>query len=171
MEYPIPTHLRDIFKVDEQHSDQTELRGKIVCPCGCEIFKIMHNEDREWDDSLPYGEQVGLKINTICVKCNQTLLLFDQATQGYDGFVCYDFKTASDDSLSSLTCEKCGVSMFHVKLVIEVEDKEQFMEECVADAPDAFKPEDYVDAFNWITVTVRCAACDYENDWIDLELS
>lgn len=171
MEYPIPTHLKDILKVNAQRSDEETLVGSIVCTCGSEVFGIMQNEDGEWDDSLPYGEQDGLKINAVCVKCHKKLLLFDAATQGYDGFVCHGSKTAPDDSLTPLKCEKCGVNMFRVNVMIEVEDKEQFIEECVADAPDEFKPEDYVDAFGWIVVNLRCAACGLEDDWIDLELS
>lgn len=169
--YPIPTHLKEILDVDESCSDQNDVDGKIVCTCGCEKFRIMQNEDAEYDDSLPYGEQDGMKINAICEKCGKTLLLFDQATQGYDGFVCHDYKTAPDEKLTPLRCKKCGKEVFRVKLGIEVEDRAQFIEECVADAPDEFAPEDYVDAFNWITVDFLCEDCKNADEWISLELS
>ena len=45
------------------------------------------------------------------------------------------------------------------------------MEECVAEYPYEFAPEDFVDAFNWITVTVQCDACNNVDEWINFELS
>lgn len=169
--YPIPTHLKNIFEIDESLSDMNNLSGKVVCNCGCAKFRIMQNEDKEYDSSLPYGEQDGIKINAVCEQCGKILLLFDQATQGYDGFVCHDCKTASDESLTPLTCKKCGERVFSVKMEIEVEDQEQFIEECVTDNPDEFSPEDFVDAFNWIVVNIHCESCENEEEWIDLELS
>ena len=55
---------------------------------------------------------------------------------------------------------------------IEVEDREQFIEECVEFEPERFVPDDYVDAFNWIVISAECAECgDYREKWVDLELS
>lgn len=169
--YPIPTHLKDILDVDEACSDIHNIEGKIVCSCGGEKFRLLQNEDYKCSDFLPYGEMDGIKIKSICEKCGKIYLLFNQATQGFDGFVCHDFKTASDDKLTSLKCEKCGKEVFSVKLGIEVEDKEQFIEECVTVNPDEFSPEDFVNAFNWITVDVCCDGCKKEREWISLELS
>lgn len=169
--YPIPTHLKNIFDVDKSCSDMHDLSGVIICTCGCEKFRIMHNNDRKYDHSIPYYQQDSMKINAICEKCGKTLLLFDGATQGYDGFVCQDGKTASDESLTLLNCQKCGKELFRIKLDIEVEDEEQFVEECVTEYPDRFSPEDFVDAFNWITVTVLCDCCKTVDEWVSLELS
>lgn len=170
-EYPIPTHLKSIIKVNEALSDETNIDGKIICHCGCEVFKIMQNEGREYDELLPYSEQDGLKIIANCKDCGRNLLLFDEATQGFNGFVCHDYKTANDESLTVLRCKKCGAVDFSIVIGIEVEDKEQFIEECVNEAPDEFSPDDFADAFNWITVTVHCAACGNTDEWISLELS
>ena len=57
------------------------------------------------------------------------------------------------------------------KFGIEVEDKNQFVEECVNEFPERFTAEDYVDSFDWITITLCCANCNESVDWIDLELS
>lgn len=169
--YPIPTHLKGIFEVNESLTYSNNLEGKIVCDCGCEEFRIMHNVDMPYDDSVPFGEQDGDKINAICEKCGKTLLVFDRATQGYDGFVLQDFRTADDEALTPLKCKKCGAEVFSIDLAVEVEDQEQFIEECVTEYPDRFTPEDFVDAFNWITVTVKCKDCKDEDEWISLELS
>lgn len=169
--YPIPTHLVHILKVDESCSDMHNINGKIVCACGCEQFRLMQNEDAEYDSTIPYGEHEGIKINAICDNCEKKLLLFNQAIHGYDGFVCHDYKTAKDESLTLLKCRKCGQHIFNVKLSIEAEDYEQFIEECVDEYPDEFTNENYVDAFNWITITLHCLNCGDKNEWIDLELS
>lgn len=169
--YPIPTHLKDILNVDESRSDLHDIEGKIVCTCGCEKFRIMQNEDHNLSNSLPYGVWDGIKINAICEKCGKTSLLFDEATQGYNGFVCHDFKTAPDEKLTPLRCKMCGKEVFSIKLGIEVEDKEQFIEECVTEYPDEFSPEDFVDAFNWITVDICCEDCKKNDEWLSLELS
>ena len=108
---------------------------------------------------MPYSEQDGLKINLICQTCERKHLLFDQAAQGYDGFVCHDCKTVKDEKLKILKCEKCCADTFSVMLEIEAENKEQFIEECVMEYPDEFSADDYVDVFNWIVVTVQCSEC------------
>lgn len=169
MEYPVPTHLKNILKVNDY--DQSNLYGSVVCPCGCDIFRIYHNEDREFDDTLPYNEQYGLKFKAECTKCGAVHLIFDQAVQGYDGLVCGDCKSAPDDTLHPLTCKKCGTDRFELDIYIEVEDKEQFIEECVSEYTDKFTPDDYVDAFDWITITTTCDKCGDVDEWVSLELS
>lgn len=171
MNYPIPTHLKNILIVNESETDSSNLNGKIVCDCGCEHFSILHNEDREYDSKLKYWEQDGLKVVAVCDKCKKKHLVFDEATQGYNGLVCGDCKTASDDSLTYLKCPKCGSDIFSMTIDIEIEDKEQFIEECVNEYPDRFSPEDYIDSFDWITINIRCKKCAYEYEWISLELS
>ncbi len=171
MKYPIPTHLKSILRVNEAETDSYNLNGKIICNCGCKYFSIFHNEDRNYDDTLGYSKQDGLKVLAICNNCHKKHLIFDEATQGYNGFVCGDFKTASDESLTNLICNKCSSTIFSIILDIEIEDKRQFIEECVNEYPDKFSPDDYVDSFDWITITVSCKHCDKKDEWISLELS
>lgn len=171
MNYPIPTHLKSILRVNEAKTDSSNLNGKIVCNCGCEFFSIFHNENRNYDDTLGYSEQDGLKVVAVCNNCRKKHLVFDEATQGYNGLVCGDFKTASDDSLTGLICCKCESTIFSITLDIEIEDKEQFIEECVNEYPDRFSADDYIDSFDWITITICCQQCNQQDEWISLELS
>ena len=172
MGYPIPTHLKTIFKVNEAESNKDNLNGKIVCECGCDCFSIFHNLDRKYDKSLRYNEQDGLKVIAVCKNCKKKHLIFDEATQGYNGYVCRDCITAQDESLVKLMCKKCGSEIFSMVVEIELEDKEQFIEECVSIEPDRFTPDDYIDAFDWITIDVTCKNCGEEDsDWISLELA
>ena len=171
MNDPIPTHLKTIFRVNENETNASNLSGSIVCDCGCEYFTILHNENRQYDPSMRYSEQDGLKVVAICNNCRKKHLIFDEATQGYNGLICGDFKTALDSCLSDYICHKCGSTIFSISLDIEIEDKEQFIEECVNEYPDKFSPDDYIDAFDWITISVCCKKCSKEIEWISLELS
>lgn len=169
--YPVPTYLKSFFKVNETVSNISNLEGEIICDCGCTNFKIKHNKNRKYNVALPYAEQEGLKIIVICKNCDKQILLFDEATQGFNGFVCHDCRSAQFETLQLLSCKNCSGSIFSIKLIIEVEDKEQFIEECVSEYPDKFCPDDFVDAFNWIVVTTHCNKCGHVNEWINLELS
>ena len=67
--FPIPTHLKNILQLDENKSNKEEVAGKIVCSCGCKKFHIYHNINREYDHSIPYSEQDGLKVLIKCTEC------------------------------------------------------------------------------------------------------
>ena len=110
-------------------------------------------------------------ITAKCSKCGDTELLFDQAKHGYDGFVCHSFRSADKNALKHVKCEKCGGEIFSADISIEVEEKEQFIEECVNEYPEEFSEEDFADAFGWFTLTAKCAKCGLNNEVIDLELS
>ena len=90
MNDPIPTHLKAIFRVNEHETNASNLSGSIVCDCGCKYFTILHNENRQYDPSMSYSEQDGLKVVAICNNCRKKHLIFDEATQGYNGLVCSD---------------------------------------------------------------------------------
>ena len=169
--YPIPTHLKNTFEIDENESNNYAISGKIVCNCGCNKFKIYHNMNREYNHSVPYSEQEGLKILIRCIECEKEHLLFDQATQGHDGFVCHDLVSANNDHLELFQCGSCMSEAFIIKVDFEAEDLEQFIEECVTEFPEEFSPEDYVDAFNWIVITLTCNECNEIIELVNLELS
>ena len=47
----------------------------------------------------------------------------------------------------------------------------QFIEECVEEFPEDFSPEDYIDAFNWIVISLTCDKCNEKKELVNLELS
>ncbi len=169
--YPIPTHLKNLLSVDVPNSVDNGLSGNIICPCGCSNFNVYHNLNREYNPSIPYVESESLKVLLKCTSCNTSHILLDAATQGYDGFVCHDGVTAKDDTLEQYYCDSCESSDFQIYVDIEVEDYDQFIDECVEEFPDKFSPEDYVDAFNWIVITLTCNNCKEKIELVDLELS
>lgn len=164
MKFLIPTHLQNIYHLDMDKSEPDFLTGRIKCTCGCVSFRMLHNNDEDREHSL--------MLKLICTDCEKEWLLLDEATQGYDGFVCHDGTSAPDSELKTRICPTCGKAHFAVTMTIEPEDYEQFQEEVVTEYPDEFKPSDFVDAFNWMTISLRCTHCGHsDNGWIDMELS
>ena len=52
---------------------------------------------------------------------------------------------------------------------IASQGKEDFMTECAANDP-RFTEEDWVDAFEWLTVSVHCPDCGYTDaHWVEYE--
>lgn len=164
MNFLIPTHLQSIYKLDMDKTERDWLFGRIQCTCGCEQFRLRHNnyDDREYS----------LMLKAVCAGCDEEWLVLDEAVHGYGGFVCHDGETAPDSELKDYHCLSCGKKHVMMQLAIEPEDYDQFQEEIVADYPDEFKAGDFVDAFGCITVSLRCAECGTkENGWVDLELA
>ncbi len=174
MDYPIPTHLKEILVVDEKASDIHDIEGSLRCTCGCKKFLLRNFAD--YYNAQPCvarkNDGYAFVIKAVCADCGNEWVVFDLSKHGYNGFVCKDGLTVDDSELEKYLCSKCFSEYFFVKIGIEVENKEQFIEECVTEYPDEFSPEDYINAFNWITISVKCCHCEIKNDdWVSLELS
>lgn len=172
---PVPRHLRKIFQVDVEHSEEFSLEGKLCCECGCKEFlmRIFADiDDNDIPESKEYEDDYAFVIKGICNDCQKEWLLFDMSKHGYNGYVCHDGVTVPDVKLKEYSCPKCKKNKFELSIGIELEDIDQFVEEVVADDPDHFSKEDYVDAFDWITIDKKCSCCGEESkSWIDFETS
>lgn len=169
---PIPRHLRNILIVSEDDYDENNLQGKIQCTCGCRNIKLkIYAEEHSTHISVDeYKGDYGLRIAGLCPACNKEFDIFDMAKHGYDGFVCHDGKSVEDIDLKNYYCSDCKNSTFEVEVGIELEDQDQFNEEVVNEEPDKFKTEDYVDAFDWITISLKCSECSkIIRDWVNFE--
>lgn len=171
---PIPTHLRDILKVDETGFDDHNMNGRIKCTCGCDDIRLQIYAD-EHENHIAvkrYKNNYGFRIVGACASCGSVFDIFDMAKHGYNGFVCGDGVSVEEADLKVFSCGACQGDTFAVDIGIELEDKEQFIEEVVEDEPEKFAPEDYVDAFDWFTVALQCNKCGrkYEG-WVDFETS
>lgn len=174
MDYPIPTHLKEILVIDEKTSDMHCIDGSLKCTCGCEKFslKIFSEHYNQQLSVAKKDNGFAFVIKAVCADCGKDWIVIDLSKHGYDGFVFKDGLPVDDSELEKYLCPKCKKEYFSVKVGIEAEDKEQFIEECVAECPDEFSPEDYVEAFNWITISVQCCKCKrIDNEWVSLELS
>lgn len=173
MEYPIPRHLTEILRVSE--FDGYNLDGKIVCTCGCNSFRINYYGELLRDGGISvdnYGNGYALVVKAICRDCGKEWLIFDLSKHGFDGLVCEDGVPVPEESLKSYSC--CDDSSYEIDIGIETEDPEQFIEEVVNEefSDGKFTAEDYVDAFDWLVVHLKCSKCGKEfKDWINLELS
>ncbi|MCR5539729.1 MAG: hypothetical protein K6F71_02665 [Ruminococcus sp.] len=166
----LPKHLRGILDIDEQRSDDGCVYGFVKCSCGCDRVRLK-TAGFEYDEKLSYSEQTGVMVMAECSDCGKKILLFDQAKHGYDGFVCGDFISADKDQLTTVKCAECGADIFTTETGIEVEDRDQFIEECVNEFPEKFKEEDFTEAFNRFTLTAKCEKCGHTDDIINLELA
>ncbi len=171
---PLPTHLKDTLIVDESKFDGHSLDGAIRCACGCEEIRLrFYGEDRgDFLRVKKYQDDYGLRISGVCSRCGKSHELFDMAKHGYNGFVCGDGRPVADSDLEGYRCHGCGGSGFSVEMGIELEDLEQFIEEVVDYEPEKYRPEDYVDAFDWVTISLKCKGCGKSlENWVNFETS
>ncbi len=186
---PVPTYLKSYIDVDKEKSNDSNLEGKVKCSCGCQELRLKifaEKSDEEPYESISdcdgysvigcdeYKNGFALKILGECSKCKNQFDIFDISKYGFEGFVTKPdyYYTPNDNELESNVCPKCGNNLFEVGIALEVEDKEQFMEECVECEPDKYTPEDYVNAFNWIVISLKCTECSYfMPTWLNEETS
>lgn len=170
---PIPRHLLKIFHPDIKHCNEYDLNGDIQCDCGCAVFYIKLFADFD-DKNIPhvrkYKNGWGFVVHAVCKDCGQEWTIFDDSKHGYNGYVCHQAVPVPDSELKNFVCPECKDSVFKIDISIETEDKEQFLEEVVAYEEDNFSEDDYVDAFNSITIDIECLHCGKkEIGWIAYE--
>ena len=154
--FPIPTHLWSYLVLTGEENNEFEVTGTIRCTCGQEYFEVYESNDRHL-------------VKLCCKACGQEIVLLDAGKHGWNGFVCKDDFLDRSVPFEKYECASCGEDVFRVGVHISSQGKQDFLEECVAyDA--TFKAEDWVDAFEWITIALTCEACgETEEDWVDLE--
>ena len=156
MDLPIPSHLKDIFVLDNNDQTEYEVSGSIKCKCGSEHFEVFSSNDRQI-------------VKVKCAECGEEMIIFDSGKHGWDGYVCKDDFLDRDDPFVAYSCEECGGNKFRVGLKISSQGKQDFIDECVSN-DDSFSAEEWVDAFEWIVINLICVNCNSEsNEWLDLE--
>ena len=95
--------------------------------------------------------------------------MFDSGKHGWDGFVCKEDYLDRTLPFTVYTCKKCGSDSFEVTAVISSKGKQDFIDECVSGG-DTFAPEDWVNGFGWINISLCCCSCRHsEKGWLDFE--
>ena len=177
MVYPLPKHLKKIFIVDKEETDSSNLIGKIRCTCGCEEFYIDTFSSYYGEDKcISFSEDVegySLLVRAECACCKKKWTIFDFSKHGFPGFVFGEGTAVNEnEELIRYSCNKCNQKVFTIDVCIQPEDKEQFIDENVIVHPDKFSENDYVEAFDWIVISLDCKKCNHKNeDWLNLELS
>ncbi len=170
---PIPRHMREILKPLGNDNQELHVTGEIECECGCRSFKI-----RLVGDTSSYQKEHVIKVAEIkgqyflivkvqCNKCNKENLIFDNDFHGWNGFICGgDAKQQPRPEAQVWYCNKCNKSDHLLKVSIQSQGQEDFIEE----AGDEFDKNDWAEAFGWITIMTRCNSCGESNDkWITYE--
>ncbi len=157
MELPIPRHLTEyLIPVPEEENCEFQVTGTLRCTCGCEAFSVMESND-------------GLLARAACRNCGKEIELLDAGKHGWNGFVCHLDPLDRTEKLWKAACEECKGEHFRVRVWISSQGPEDFMSECVAH-DDSFNGEDWVDAFEWMQVSLECLHCGIEMDnWLDYE--
>lgn len=156
MEYPIPRHLQEYLIPKGDKNTEYEVTGDIRCSCGGHRFEVWESNDRHI-------------VQLICKECGHEILVLDASKHGWDGFVCHNDFLDHSLPLQKYICPDCGADAFEVAVFISSQGKQDFLEECVSH-DDSFTLDDWVDGFEWITISLSCQNCDYnESDWVDLE--
>lgn len=172
---PVPRHLTEIFQANPEEENTWELNGRLKCTCGCEQFSLKTYSDLRADGGLRvarYGDGYALVIEAECKMCGSRWLVFDASRHGYNGYVCHEGVEVPDSELKSYHCPECGKEQFLVEIGIELEDPEQFVEDVVIYEQGKYSEEDYVDAFDGISIPVECACCHHKmKDWVAFETS
>lgn len=151
---PIPVHLQKLLHPVGNNNSERKVDGKIICPCGNKHFEVKESNSRQI-----------LKI--ICNDCKEEFVLFDSGKHGWDGYVCGVDFLDREKPLEQAFCPECGEGLFRIALHISSLGKEDFAEECLANDA-SFSSEDWVNAFEWITISLSCTRCGF-NETMNFE--
>jgi len=153
---PIPTHLKDFFFPVGNDNNEFEVTGIIKCSCGNDCFEVWESNGR-------------LILKVVCSKCKKEFMVFDSGKHGWDGFVCGDDFLDRQMPFDKYSCSDCTGDSHKVMVRISSQGKQDFVDECLSD-DDSFSFEDWVDAFEWISVSLTCEKCGMvSNEWLDVE--
>ena len=155
MEYPIPRHIKDFFQLVGTDNSEYEVKISIKCFCGSDTFSVYQSN----------GKMI---VKLICQKCNKEIIIFDVGKHGWNGFVCKDNFLDRSKPFEKVICEKCKSDTFRVLVMISSQGKQDFIDECISN-DDSFSEADWVDGFEWIDISLRCAECNYNEKWMECE--
>lgn len=156
MDYPIPTHLQPFLTMIDEKNSEYEVTGTIHCSCNCEQFEVWESNDRNI-------------VKLICKQCGSEIIILDSGKHGWDGFVCKNDFLDRNLPFKKYNCPNCNEDVFKILVWISSQGKQDFLDECVSN-DDSFSLADWVDGFEWITISISCTTCSFEEkDWVDLE--
>jgi len=171
--YPIPKHLKDVLDPVGEESSEKYVNGIVRCSCACECFHIKVYADIA--EGFPQiGEYKGgyaLVVAAVCTDCGKEYPIFDISKHGWNGFVCHDGTSVPDHKLKSWYCPKCGKDIYKMKISIISRGRQDFIEATgINDGETEFCEDDWVEAFEWITIGLICSRCGHSDKrWIDNE--
>ena len=170
---PIPKHLKDILVPVGDENSENCVNGFLRCSCGCECFhiKIFANIENGYPQVCEYKDDYAFMIKIVCMDCAKEYLIFDKSKHGWDGFVCHDGVSVPDDELKSWQCPKCANDIHRINICIMSQGKQDFIDETgIADGESEFSENEWIEAFEWITIGLSCYGCGHSDEtWVDYE--
>ena len=170
---PIPKHLESILKPIGESNNEFEVTGKIVCDCGSENFTIeIVGDDADYQkDNIIKVTEIGgnyfLIVKVKCNNCGKEHLILDNDYHGWNGFVCGgESRNLPRPDTENWNCNKCQNTNHSLVVNIHSQGQENFIEE----GEEEFDPNDWIEAFEWITIKIICKSCgETNNEWISYE--
>lgn len=151
-----PGHLEKIY----YPADDEGMEGEIVCQCGCRAFKIRcfgEFYDKNKMSINEYENKYGQAVRAVCGECGTDYLLYDFALHGYDGLICEEGIAVPDERLDDFITETDN--LFEIKMFLEYDDEEQFLEEIVNDEylqkDFNFTMADRANIWSWIVIELK----------------
>jgi ribosomal protein S27E len=172
---PIPSHLQGILVPYGTKNTENSVSGTLHCSCGCGSFRvgIFADMTKGFPQTKEYNGDFALAVNVVCTQCGNEILVFDSGRHGWNGYVCHYGVSVPPEELKPYSCRKnkCGGESHGVTVHIQSEGKRDFIENLgVEQGETEFNANEWVNAFSWITVGLKCASCGCENEgWIDYE--
>ncbi|MBD5544528.1 MAG: hypothetical protein HDR01_09875 [Lachnospiraceae bacterium] len=151
-----PRHLEKIY----YPTDAEGIEGVIACECGCRAFKIRYFGefyDKNKMAITEYGNKYGQAVRAVCADCRRDYLLYDFALHGYDGLICEEGIAVSDEMLGDFITE--ADNLFEIKIFLEYDDEDQFLEEVVNDEhlqkDFHFAIDDRASIWSWVVIELK----------------
>ena len=171
--YPIPSHLTNIFSPsDEEKKSEFYIKGDIRCTCGCNRFNVMifANTEEGYPQICELDGNYALTVKIVCNDCGKIHQLFDISKHGWNGFVCNDYTEVADERLFEWHCPKCNCAVQQIETTITSQGKQDFIDEADIDSNSDMNEDDWVNAFEWIGIGLKCTECGYNDlNWIEIE--
>ena len=100
-------------------------------------------------------------------------VVFDSRIHGWDGFVCGTARDGENKKnvLKEYECKECGKAEFSADIKILSQGPDDFAEELKDEiCQGKFSKKDWINAFEWITVSLMCDNCGCRcEDFVDYE--
>ena len=154
---PIPMHLKKNLDPIGDENSSLKVSGILRCTCKCESFRIKTLREGNQQNSIVDGSYVKI----VCTNCQQEHLVFDSHSHGWNGYICsYMPERNLEMELFNIDCESCDSTTFKVSVTISSQGQEDFVRELQQEIQDGkFTKEEWVNAFDWITISLTCSEC------------
>jgi len=161
---PIPTHIKNILIPDKKNSTHLKVIGELRCTCKSKVFYTKTPVENSIVD--------GSYVKVACCNCYQEYLVFDSHAHGWDGYICrYLPERPSELQIINFRCDDCNSIKFNIKVIISSQGLNDFVSELAEEIKNGkFVKEDWVNAFEWISMDLTCLGCGKEYpQFIDYE--